>query len=248
MHRQGDHGRRLSAEERLQILQRVAVGATFATVAAAMGCSTKSIQRLMSRTGGLAPRVQPRSPLRLSLAEREEISRGLRAGDSRRAIARRLGRAPSTVARDVAPHQGPAGYRAWRAEGRALRQARRPKELKLPAAARGGRAPAGAAVVSGADRASPPARASFGSRHARIPRDDLPIAIRPGPGRPPPRAHGMPPHRPRPASRADPPAAHGAVSRCGLDRRTPGRGGGPCGARALGRGLAPRQSGALRDR
>ncbi len=131
MHRQGDHGRRLSAEERLQILQRVAVGATFATVAAAIGCSTKSIQRLMGRTGGFTPLVQARSPLRLSLAEREEISRGLRAGDSRRAIARRLGRAPSTVAREVAPHQGPAGYRAWRAEGRALQQARRPKEPKL---------------------------------------------------------------------------------------------------------------------
>ncbi len=131
MHRPGDHGRRLSAEERMEILQRVATGATFATVAAAIGCSTKSIQRLMGRTGGLAPRVQPRSPLRLSLAEREEISRGLQAGDSRRAIARRLGRAPSTVAREVAPHHGPVGYRAWRAERRAIQQARRPKELKL---------------------------------------------------------------------------------------------------------------------
>jgi transposase-like protein len=79
LHRQGDHGRRLSAEERLEMLQRVAAGATFATVAAAMGCSTKSIQRLMGRTGGLAPRVQPPSPSRVSLAEREEISRGLRA-------------------------------------------------------------------------------------------------------------------------------------------------------------------------
>ncbi len=131
MRRQGDHGRRLSGEERLEIRQRVAAGATFAAVAVRIGCSTKSIQRLLGQTGGLAPRVQVRSPLRLSLAEREEISRGLRAGDSRRAIARHLGRAPSTVAREVAPHPGPAGYRAWRAEWRALQQARRPKEPKL---------------------------------------------------------------------------------------------------------------------
>src|SRR6516165_5954051 len=52
----------------------------------------------------LARRSRPepkRSPLRLSLAEREEISRGVAAGESLRAIARRLGRAPSTVSREI---------------------------------------------------------------------------------------------------------------------------------------------------
>lgn len=83
MRRHGDHGRRLSAAERLEIRHCVATGETFGAVAAAVGCSTKSIQRLFVRTGGLAPRVQVWSPQRLSLAEREEISRGLRAGDSR---------------------------------------------------------------------------------------------------------------------------------------------------------------------
>ncbi len=131
MRRQGDHGRRLSAAERLEIRHRVAAGQTFAAVAAAVGCSTKSIQRQFVGTGGLAPRVLVRSPLRLSLAEREEISRGLRAGDSRRVIARRLGRAVSTVSRDVAPNGGRPGYRAWRAERRAIREARRPKVAKL---------------------------------------------------------------------------------------------------------------------
>jgi IS30 family transposase len=117
--------------ERREIQQRVATGETFAAVAAAVGCSTKSIQRHFVGTGGLAPRVQVRSPLRLSLAEREEISRGLRAGDSRRAIARHLGRAPSTVSRDVGPNGGRPGYRAWQAERRAIRDARRPKVAKL---------------------------------------------------------------------------------------------------------------------
>lgn len=131
MRRHADHGRRLSMAERLEIQQRVATGETFATVAAAVGCSTKSLQRQFVSTGGLAPRGQVRSPLRLSLAEREEISRGLRAGDSRRAIARHLGRAPSTVSRDVGPNGGRPGYRAWRAERRAIREARRPKVAKL---------------------------------------------------------------------------------------------------------------------
>ena len=131
MDRTGDHGRRLSDAERLEIQRRVGAGETFAGVAAAVGCSTKSIQRLFVRTGGLAPRTPVRSPLRLSLAEREEISRGLGAGDSSRAIARRLGRAPSTVSREIAPTGGRTGYRAWRAERRAIRQARRPKAAKL---------------------------------------------------------------------------------------------------------------------
>jgi IS30 family transposase len=74
--------------------------------------------------------------LRLSLAEREEISRGLLAGESRRVIAARLGRAPSTVAREVATAGGVKTYRAWRADERARRRARRPKRSKLAASPR----------------------------------------------------------------------------------------------------------------
>ena len=112
MPRHGDHGRRLSAAERVTILARVATGETHAMAAAALGCSTKSIERLFVHTGGLAPRGRSRSPLRLSLAEREDISRGLEAGASGRTIAQCLGRAPSTIARDIAANGGRAGYRA----------------------------------------------------------------------------------------------------------------------------------------
>jgi len=129
--RHGDHGRRLSDGERLEVQRRVATGETHAAVAQAVGCSTKSIQRIFLGTGGLAPRLPVRSPLRLSVAEREEISRGLRAGDSRRRIARRLGRAPSTISREVAGNGTSLGYRAWRAERRARRMAGRPKVAKL---------------------------------------------------------------------------------------------------------------------
>jgi len=94
------------------------------------------VQRLLARTGGIKSRAKPRSPLRLSLAEREEISRGLLAGESRRVIAARLGRAPSTVAREVTTAGGEKAYRAWRADERARRRARRPKRAKLVASPR----------------------------------------------------------------------------------------------------------------
>jgi IS30 family transposase len=96
------NAKRLSHADRSQIERLIWGGETFETAAAAVGCSTKSIQRFLALTGGLKRRVKERSALRLSLADREDISRGLTAGDSLRAIARRLKRAPSTISRDVA--------------------------------------------------------------------------------------------------------------------------------------------------
>ena len=92
---------RLTCAERLELQRRVRAGETHEGAATALGCSAKSVQRLLVKTGGVKPRSTPQSALRLSLPEREEISRGLLAGDSCRVIARRLGRAPSTVSRDV---------------------------------------------------------------------------------------------------------------------------------------------------
>jgi IS30 family transposase len=68
---------------------------------------------------------------RLSAAEREEIACRLAAGASCRQIARHLGRAPSTISREVAENRGATGYRAWHAEERARRAAARPKTRKL---------------------------------------------------------------------------------------------------------------------
>ena len=127
----GDHGRRLSNSERLDIQSRIAGGQNHQEVAKAVGCSTKSIQRLIAKTGGIQLRARPRSSLRLSHSEREEISRGLRAGESCRSIARRLGRSPSTVTREVAANGSTGTYRAWKGERRAIRRARRPKVPKL---------------------------------------------------------------------------------------------------------------------
>jgi transposase, IS30 family len=125
------NARRLSEADRLEIERRIRSGETFETAAAAVGCSTKSIQRYLALTGGLKSRVKERSALRLSLAEREEVSRGLVGGESLRTIATRLGRAPSTISREVAWNGSRDDYRACRAESEAVRRGRRPKPSKL---------------------------------------------------------------------------------------------------------------------
>jgi transposase, IS30 family len=122
--------------ERLELLQRVRAGETHCAAAVAVGCSSMTVQRVLRKTGGVKPRTLARSALRLSLSEREEISRGLLAGDSCRMIAARLGRSPSTVSRDVAGGGARVHYRAWRADERAHRRARRPKVSKLVACPR----------------------------------------------------------------------------------------------------------------
>src|SRR4030081_1768831 len=94
------NARRLSQGDRAEIERRIWAGETFEMAAAAVGCSTRSIQRFLALTGGLKRRVKERSAFRLSLAEREELSRGLVAGDSLRTIATRLRRAPSTISRE----------------------------------------------------------------------------------------------------------------------------------------------------
>ncbi len=124
------NARRLSQADRSRIERLIWGGETFATAAAAVGCSTKSIQRFLALTGGLKRRVKERSKLRLSLAEREELSRGLVAGDSLRTIATGLGRAPSTISREVA-WSGRHAYRAWRADREAIKRGHRPKPAKL---------------------------------------------------------------------------------------------------------------------
>jgi IS30 family transposase len=128
--------RRLSRADLAEIERLIFAGETFEKAAAAVGCSTKSIQRFLAATGGLKRRLKVRSPLRLSLAEREDLSRGLVAGDSLRTIATRLRRAPSTISREVAWSGSRVGYRAWRADRDAVERGRRPKPAKLTLDAR----------------------------------------------------------------------------------------------------------------
>jgi IS30 family transposase len=90
-----------------------------------------SIQNILSRTGGIRPPERCRSSWALSLGEREEISRALVTGESVRAIAARLGRAPSTVSREPKRNGGQEGYRAAQADSAAWDKALRPKRCKL---------------------------------------------------------------------------------------------------------------------
>lgn len=125
------NGKKLTVEEREELRQRIGRGETHASAAAAVGCSTRSIRRWQRRSGELPTRRTPRAALRLSLAEREEISRSLRGGESYRAVAARLRRAPSTVSREVRVHGGRRRYRAWQADRQAVQRLRRPKVAKL---------------------------------------------------------------------------------------------------------------------
>jgi len=90
-----------------------------------------SIERILAETGGIQPAQRRRSRLALTLAEREEISRALVVGLTLRSIATRLGRAPSTISREINRNGGQASYRASQADQSAWDRAHRPKTCKL---------------------------------------------------------------------------------------------------------------------
>lgn len=90
-----------------------------------------TVQGMLARTGGIRPPPRRRSRMALTLVEREEISRGLMAGYSVRRIASSLGRAPSTVSREIDRNGGQRVYRASTADEAAWDRARRPKRCKL---------------------------------------------------------------------------------------------------------------------
>jgi transposase, IS30 family len=123
--------RRLSPAVEDEIWARLRAGHAAKPTARALGISTSGVHGYLVRCGGIRPPTRRRAAGRLSLAEREGISRGLAAGRSLRVIAAGLGRAPSTVSREVAGHGGRRGYRAARADQLAWARARRRKVCKL---------------------------------------------------------------------------------------------------------------------
>ena len=90
-----------------------------------------SIRGILAETGGIRPAPRRRSRLALTLAEREDISRAVVAGHSIRSIASSLGRAPSTISREISRNGGEERYRASQADQAAWDRARRPKICKL---------------------------------------------------------------------------------------------------------------------
>jgi IS30 family transposase len=114
-----------------QMLDRWREGASLNEIGRMFDRGHSSVQRILSETGGIRPAERRRSRLALSLAEREEISRGIVAGCSIRSIAVGLGRSPSTVSRELRRNGGRRRYRANRADKAAWDRARRPKTCKL---------------------------------------------------------------------------------------------------------------------
>jgi len=120
-----------SAEQKNLMWDRWQKGDSLHAIARLFDRGHSSIQGILSETGGIRPPARSRSPLSLTLAEREEISRGLVAGRSLRLIAALLGRAPSTVSREINRNGGKRYYRASQADQAAWGRAHRPKICKL---------------------------------------------------------------------------------------------------------------------
>lgn len=123
--------RALAAVRRAEAWRRRAQGATTVAIGRTLGVSPQAVRQMWGRTGGLPPPTRQRSARVLSSDEREEISRQLAATMTLRQIARALGRAPSTISREVQRHGGRVRYRARLADAAAWQRAQRPKACRL---------------------------------------------------------------------------------------------------------------------
>jgi len=121
----------LSDVQKDELWRRFAAGETFTAIGRALGKHAGSIFGVAAGHGGIAPPLRCRAAGALTREERETISRGLAAGQSVRAIAHGVGRAPSTISREMTRNGGLHAYRAMDADAAAWSRARRPKPCKL---------------------------------------------------------------------------------------------------------------------
>ncbi len=115
----------------VELWERWKRGDSLSDIGRALRRDPATIHWTIRQRGGVPPAERRRSRLALTLEEREEISRGVAAGDSARRIAARLGRSPSTVARELGRHGGRGCYRAADADRLAWERTRRPQPCKL---------------------------------------------------------------------------------------------------------------------
>jgi len=120
-----------TAARKEEVWERWKAGESASDIARALEKKSGSIHMVLRATGGIAPPRRRRSRWALGPAEREEISRGLAAGESMRTIAVRLGRPASTISREVNRNGCRENYRAAKADERAWERARRPKRCLL---------------------------------------------------------------------------------------------------------------------
>jgi len=121
----------LSAIQKRDVWSRWKAGQTLQEIGRAYGKRHNSIRAVLLPRGGIPPVARRRWRLALTLAEREDISRGIASGSSIREIASCLDRAAPTVSREIARHGGRPAYRAHDADQQAWNAALRPKRCLL---------------------------------------------------------------------------------------------------------------------
>ena len=124
-------GPRLTAAQKVELWRRWRHGESLTDIARALGRIPKMVHYVVAGAGGIPPVPRRRARQALTLSEREVISRGVARGMSLRQISRELGRAPSTVSREVRRHGGRRRYRAAAADRWAWARSRRPKRCRL---------------------------------------------------------------------------------------------------------------------
>ena len=118
-------------EQKALMWDRWQKGESLGSIARLFDRNHSSVDRIIREHGGIRPPARRRSPRALTLSEREEISRGIATGCSIRSIATALGRAPSTISRELKRNGGLDSYRASQADQAAWDRAKRPKPCKL---------------------------------------------------------------------------------------------------------------------
>ena len=121
----------LTPEERATIWRGWKSGLTLKQISELIHRPSPTVLWVLRRDGGFVARTRRRAARALAVSEREEISRGVATGLSMREIARRLGRAASTISREVGRNGGISRYRAGEADARAWDKARRPQRCLL---------------------------------------------------------------------------------------------------------------------
>lgn len=121
----------LAEVQKAEVWHRWKAGQSLSDISRALEKRACTVHRVLASRGGIAPAARTRSPHTLTLAEREDISRGLVIGRSFRRIATDLGRPTSTISREVNRHGGRDAYRATQADQQAWAQAERPKPYRL---------------------------------------------------------------------------------------------------------------------
>ena len=117
--------------QKTQMWDRWQKGESMHAIAKLFDRHHSSVQRILTENGGIRPKIRKRSPMALTLAEREVISRGLAQQLSMRSIASQLDRSPSTISREIHRNGGHTAYRAGVAETTAWQRGLRPKPCKL---------------------------------------------------------------------------------------------------------------------